>query len=243
MLIPASPSAARDASSGAIYVSTLPTGADAWVDGAYVGRTPVLVDALAPGKHTITAAKTGWENRTGEVMVDAKLPFQFVDFQLERGARAARGFGKLALRSQVQIGELTVDGAEAKLGPGGTLDLTQGPHEIAIKTPRGKIVRRVAIYTDTVTNVVLRPGTDEDDRTSVIAPAARYLPPADLNVEGRRLTIRHNGHFVTGTVGELSMRVDGSSTTFDSAPTFIDGKLYLPLELFVRIGAAPLQIR
>ena len=193
--------------------------------------------------HRLRQASTGWDNRTGEVVVDGKLPFQFVDVQLDRSARAPRGMGRLALHVQMKIEEVSIDGAETRLAPDGTLDLSPGPHEVQIRTARGKIVRHVAIYADTTTNVVLRAGADEGDRTAVIAPASRYLSPSDMVLDGRRLVIRHNGHFVTGNVGDRTLRVDGSSTTFDSAPTFIDGKLYLPLELFVRIGAAPLQVR
>jgi len=67
--------------------------------------------------------------------------------------------------------------------------------------------------------------------------------PADILVEGSRLVIRHNGHSVTGTLGSDAMLVDGSAVRFASAPTLVGGKLYLPLELYVRIGAVPLNSR
>jgi hypothetical protein len=46
---------------GGAFVTTLPLGADIWVDGAYVGRTPAFVDLLSVGKHTIVVTRTGWE--------------------------------------------------------------------------------------------------------------------------------------------------------------------------------------
>src|SRR5579884_2488771 len=46
---------------GGLYVNSLPTGADVWVDGSYIGRTPLLVDGLRAGKHAITVTKAGWK--------------------------------------------------------------------------------------------------------------------------------------------------------------------------------------
>jgi hypothetical protein len=37
------------------------------------------------------------------------------------------------------------------------------------------------------------------------------------------------------------MRIDGEAATFDTPPAMIGGKLFLPLDLFVRIGAVPLR--
>ena len=237
------PAAARETSSGAIYLTTLPSGADAWVDGAYVGRSPVLVDALAPGRHRITAAKTGWESRELEIVVSPKLGFQFVDFQLQRAARAPKASGKLAVHTQLRIDALAVDGTPVKLSRGATVDIDPGPHELTIKTARGKIVRHVVIYAETTTNVVLRGNGDEEERAVVVAPASNYLPDDEVTLDGRRVTIRHNGHAVSGELGDPTMRIDGAAMTFDSAPALVGGKLYLPLDLYVRIGAVPLRAR
>lgn len=238
----ASPAGARDAS-GAIYLTTLPSGADAWVDGAYVGRSPVLVDALAPGRHRITTAKTGWESRELEIVVSEKLGVQFVDFQLQRSTRAPKASGKLAIHAQIPIETLAIDGVPVKLSRAATLELDPGPHELAIKTARGKSVRHIVVYAETTTNVVLRGNVDEEERAIVVAPASNYLPDDEVTLEGRRVTIRHNGHSVSGELGAPTMRIDGASMTFDSAPSLIAGRLYLPLDLYVRIGAVPLRAR
>lgn len=239
----AGPVSAREVASGAMYLTTLPTGADVWVDGAYVGRTPVLVDGLTAGKHTVTAAKTGWDSHEVDVAVGLKPAFQFVDFQLARSARAPRANGKLAVRSSVPVDSIAIDGIPVMLNAGATLDLAPGPHEITLRTARGKTVRRVLVYAETITNLVLREPVDDDARAAVVAPAASYLSPADILIEGSRLVIRHNGHSVTGTLGSDAMLVDGSAVRFASAPTLVGGKLYLPLELYVRIGAVPLNSR
>src|ERR1700716_3324697 len=42
---------------GSLYVTTLPTGADVWIDGTYVGHSPLVLGALAPGRHTVGLTK------------------------------------------------------------------------------------------------------------------------------------------------------------------------------------------
>jgi hypothetical protein len=239
----AAPAVARDPSGAAVSVTTLPAGADTWVDGAYVGRTPVLVDALVSGHHTITTAKTGWESREVDVVVSERLPFQFVDLQLSRAPGAARGTGKLVIHAQVPLEGVLVDGAPVGVSKMAPIDLDPGPHELTFRTARGKTVRRIVIYAETTTNVVFRGRADEGDRAVVVAPAFNYLPASEVAVDGKHLMIRHNGHHVTGLIGDPTMRIDGSETSFDSAPSLVGGKLYLPLDLYLRIGAVPLRAR
>ncbi|MDQ6941717.1 MAG: PEGA domain-containing protein, partial [Candidatus Eremiobacteraeota bacterium] len=56
---------------GSLYVTTLPTGADVWIDGTYVGRSPLVLGALAGGRHTIGLTKTGWDPLQLDVSVVA----------------------------------------------------------------------------------------------------------------------------------------------------------------------------
>ena len=238
-----SPAVAGDAPLGTIYLTTLPSGADTWVDGAYIGRSPVLIDALTLGKHTITAAKTGWVSREMHVSVSEQVPFQFVDFQLERDPNAPPANGTLALHAGVPIRTVTVDGAPAKPAPGNKVEIAPGEHDITVETEHGEFHRHVFIYPDTTTNVVLRSGTENADHAIVVAPTTNYLPSSEVTVDGKRIEIRHNGHIATGMLGDATMRIDGNVTTFNTPPAVIGGKLFLPLDLYVRIGALPLRTR
>ena len=233
---------AADAS-GAIYVVTLPAAADVWVDGAYVGRTPVLVDGLPGGRHMITAAKTGWETREVDVKVGASPAFQFVDFALDRSAHAPRASGKIALHVAQRFEAPTVDGIAVKPAADGTLEVPTGPHEIALRLGGRRLVRHVFVYAGTTTNVVVREGSTNDERAAVVAPVNTYLPPSDVVVDGRRITIRHNGHRVAATLGEAEMSIDGAPVSFETPPAIVEGKLYLPLEVYVRIGALSPRLR
>ncbi len=226
---------------GAIYLTTLPSGADTWVDGAYIGHSPVLVDALGLGKHTITAAKTGWVSRELRVTVSDRDPLQFIDVQLERDPSAAPVNGTLAFHAGLPIRTVTVDGTPVKLSSAGKLDMAPGEHTVAVETSGGRFERQVDIYPDTTTNVVVRIGSEGANRAIVVAPVTNYLPATDVNVDGKRISIRHNGHAVSGTLGDATMRIDGAAATFDTPPAMIGGKLFLPLDVFVRIGAVPLR--
>jgi len=237
-----SPAGARTAL-GTIYLTTLPSGADTWVDGAYIGRSPVLIDALSIGKHTITASKTGWVSRETHVTVTDSMPFQFVDFQLERDPSAPPSTGTLALHTGIPIRSVDVDGTIAKLLAGNKLEIEPGEHDVTIETPRGDFHRHVIIYPDTTTNVILRSGVVNADRAIVVAPTTNYLPSSEVTLDGKRIEIRHNGHVATGTLGDATMRIDGNLTTFDTPPAVVGGKLFLPLDLYVRIGAVPLRVR
>src|SRR5215469_4113776 len=65
----ASPTTTQLPPHGGAFITTLPLGADIWVDGAYVGRTPAFVDLLAAGKHTIVVTRTGWEAQRATIDV------------------------------------------------------------------------------------------------------------------------------------------------------------------------------
>jgi hypothetical protein len=244
LILLAPPSAfARDSVAGTIYVTTLPTGADTWVDGQYIGRTPLLIDALGSGPHTVTTAKTGWLSHEVKVTITEQRPFQFVDFQLDRDTNAPPVNGMLSLHADAPIKTVNVDGLPVKLVAGRSIDLPPGEHDVLIETAHDRYKRHVEIYPDTTTNVVLRPGAGGGGRAIVVAPASNYLAPSDITVEGKRIEIRHNGHNAAGTLGDPTMRIDGDAFTFDTAPTMIGGKLFLPLDLYVRLGAVPLRTR
>jgi hypothetical protein len=240
LLVAAMPAGARDDAGGTIYLTTLPSGADTWVDGQYIGRTPLLIDALAPGTHTVTTAKTGWLSHELKVTITDQKPLQFVDFQLDRDTNAPPVPGTLSLHADAPIRNIDVDGLPVKLIAGRRIDLPPGEHEIVVEAGRDRFRRQIDIYPDTITNVVLRQGAG-GGRAIVVAPASNYLSPSEITVDGKHIEIRHNGHIAAGTLGDPTMRVDGDAFTFDTAPSMIGGKLFLPLDLYVRIGAVPLR--
>lgn len=222
------------ASTGSVYVTTLPSGADVWLDGVYVGRTPLVIDALAAGRHTIGITKSGWNARQLDVSVEGgQTTLSSTRLQLTPRASVASP-GSIAIRGLKPVA-VRIDGAAAVPAKDGTYPAASGTHELVVQTSRGKATREVTVWPQTRTDVVLLP--EGDARASVVAPADDFLPKNAVRVEGERVIIRFNHHEVLGRVGETSYRVDGRSVDYDAAPSVVGSRLYLPMDLLRSISA------
>jgi hypothetical protein len=215
------------APSGAVYVTTLPSAADVWIDGTYAGRTPMLLDDLVAGRHRLSLTRAGWTTQDIAVSVVAGTTSLSI-VQLERAAgRAPQASGSLVVRGPVQVRR--IDGLAAKADATGAYVLPAGMHEVEAEAKGKTVERTVMIYPDVKTGVVLQ--SDVDVPPAVVAPAEDYLAPDAVSVTGAHVTIRAAGHIVFARIGSIGYRVDGRDTTYDAAPTLIGGKLYLPLAL------------
>jgi len=74
---------------GTVIIKSVPAGADLYVDGVLKGTTPLLIDALTPGPHTVLLQKSGYEDyrdvvTTASGMVleynEVLVPFQRTGF-------------------------------------------------------------------------------------------------------------------------------------------------------------------
>ena len=52
----------RIADTGSVFIQSNPSGGDVYVDGILQGKTPLLVDALSPGAHSVLIRKTGYND-------------------------------------------------------------------------------------------------------------------------------------------------------------------------------------
>lgn len=214
---------------GSLYVTTLPSGADVWVDGTYVGRSPLVADALAGGHHTLGVAKTGWRPLQLDVtVVSGQTTISSTRLELERtGLRPAPG--SIAIHGIVPQ-ETFVDGVATARAKDGSYPASAGTHELAVRTAGGRISRSVTVWPQTRTDVVLQPEV-EAPRPSVVAPAEDYLPKSAIRVEGEKVVVRYGGHEVVAHFGVTAYRVDGKVVDFGDAPTLVGPRLYLPLDL------------
>jgi len=220
---------------GSLYVTTLPTGADVWIDGTYVGRSPLVLGALAGGRHTVGLTKTGWNPLQLEVSVVAGQ----TTLSSTRLERAKTGGlhplpGWIVLHGTVRAAFL--DGFPAVPANDGTIAVAAGTHELSARTPRGKITRAVMVWPGTRTEVVLQPEA-EAVRPSVVAPAEDYVPRGAIKLVGDKVVVRYGGHEVIGHIGSTSYRVDGKLVDYGEAPTMIGSRLYLPLDLLTTLSA------
>ena len=225
-----------ETTSGGVYVTTLPAGADVWVDGTYVGRAPVLVDALVPGHHALTITKTGWVVREVDVSV-AGGEVAMSSTRLNAGPRAFAGTasGAIVVRGVPAGAVLTLDTAPFSPASNASVTLPAGPHRIGMTTSHGRSSRAFTVLPDTTTDVVLVESRDADSRSPVVAPAEDYLPTDAFELEGKKIVVRYAGHTVVAHVGETSVRLDGTTVAYGSAPETIGGKLYLPVELLEKL--------
>jgi hypothetical protein len=217
---------------GAIWVTTLPSGADVWLDGAYVGRSPLVVDALAAGEHKLTLTMTGW---TPQDVTASVLPAQTVTTAvvLARGSGRAGGSGTVALVG-ARPATVTVDGEAVAVAKDGTLALAAGTHELAFAAPSGRTVKTVTVYPQMRTELLVT--TESTPRSAVIAPVDDYLPAGAYRIDGTQLVVRYGGHDVVARIGATRYEIDRRDTSYDAAPTMINGRLYLPVDLLLLLN-------
>lgn len=220
---------------GALYVTTLPSGADVWVDGTYTGHSPLVLDALGAGRHTLSLTKTGWVAQNIDVSIVAgSTALSSVELQRAPG-RLRTELGSIGIRG-LTVKALLIDGIEAKPDRLGLYPVPAGSHEIVVLSTAGKASRIVTVYPEMRTDVVLH--DDGKQSPAVVAPASGYLPASAIRIDADRVTISYGGHNVAAQFGSTTYKVDGRSMQFDSAPTLIGSKLYLPLELLARFKPA-----
>ncbi|BDE05800.1 hypothetical protein WPS_10760 [Vulcanimicrobium alpinum] len=221
---------------GSIYVTTLPSGADVWVDGTYIGRSPLVLDALPAGRHTVGLAKPGWNAEQLDVSVVTGQTASSSTRLLRDKRSSGAGDGTIALHG-MPYEAVWLDGAAANPGRDGTFSAPAGGHALIVRTAKGKITRLVTVWPQTRTDVVVQPDA-APVRPSIVAPADEYLPPSAVQVDGEKIVIRFGGHDLVGHLGSTTYRLDGRSAEYDAAPTLIGNRLYLPLVLLTEVSSS-----
>ncbi len=213
---------------GSVYVSSLPSGADVWIDGSYIGRTPVLIDGLRTGKHSLTVTKTGWK-------------VEEIDSEIAPGATTPAWVQLTALKPPPATGSLVLDGVEsgARVSIDGQsarsvqarYEIPAGQHHLTVREPAAKFERDVTIYPDQTTHVLLL--APAQSHSAIVAPISDYMPANAAKIQGDRLVVRWNAHSVKGRLGDAKFIVDGREVVYDAPAGMVGGKLYLPLELLL----------
>jgi hypothetical protein len=220
---------------GGVYVTTLPSGANVWIDGTFVGRAPVLVDALPPGHHAVTLTKSGWTAQEVDISINPReIAMSSTRLVQAPQADPGAGPGTVLVRGAPPGATLSLDGVS--VGVGKTQNVPPGPHQITMTTTHGRTTRKFVVLPDTTTEVVLdEPHPGGDSHSAVVAPAEDYLPTDAFSVAGKKIVVRYGGHLVVAHFDDADIRLDGATVTFDAAPQEIGGKLYLPLELLQQL--------
>ena len=215
---------------GGLYISSLPSGADVWVDGSYIGRTPLLIDGLRAGKHAVTVTKAGWKVEEEDQNVTAGITTP-ATVQLEP-AKPLKVQGKIALHGLDRLAKVSIDG-----GPWMRLqneyDAPVGTHRLSIREPESKFERMILVYPDQTTHVLF--AAPAETHSAVVAPVSDYLPGNAAKVTGNRVVVRWGGHVAVGHLGDARFLVDGRDVVYDAPAGMVSGRLYLPLDLLLTI--------
>jgi len=206
-----------------------------WVDGTYVGRSPVFADALAAGRHTIGLARAGWAAQQVEATVVAgQTTLSALRLEPAQPAVPLAG-GTLAIHG-VDVLAVTIDGVAVARGKDGTYPASAGSHELSVRTAHGKFTRAVTVWPQTRTDVVLQT-TAVAVRPSVVAPADDYLAPGAILIDGDKIVIHAPGHEATAHLGSTTYRLDGRTLDYASPPALIGQRLYLPIDFLTALTA------
>lgn len=235
---------------GSAYVTTLPAGASAWLDGAYVGQTPIYVDDLLPGSHAVTLSRGGWqpENASFDVLVGRATAVSVV---MERvvspiGPVAAeqKGEGSISVRSGPAGTKVSVDGVAAGALPLDAIPAQAGYHIVTLLTPgpQGeKSVRVVDVYPDTTTVVALSTGSAPlvvaQPGDDVLEPLDSVVPSTDVVVSGTDVIVHFQNVELECAIGSRSYTLNGKAGTLDVAPALVGDRVFVPRSLLQRIEA------
>jgi len=214
--------------SGSLYVTSLPSGADLWVDGVHMGQTPMLVGALYRGRHTLTLVKSGWATQDAAFRV-APDSVAMQNRYLVRLGSAGPGRDGAALFHLSPGTKIRVDG----IAPPSTaepLPLRAGTHEVEVELNALRYRREFTILPEMTTEVLLRDAPTAR-MPSVVAPVDSQIPAASITVQRTKFIIRYHEHLAVGHLGDPNIRVDAQSIRIEPAPVLLDGKLYLPVDI------------
>lgn len=215
---------------GGLYLTSLPNGADVWVDGSYIGRTPLLIDGLRDGRHAVTVTKAGWkvEQLSEDVATGVTTP---ATVMLEPLAPIPSN-GAIALHGLHAGAQVFIDGHTAQ-PPEPLYHVPAGTHSIVVIERALRFERRVTVYPNQTTHLLFH--APRRTHSAVVARADDYLPSSSIVVNHGRLVIRSGGHLVVGHIGDSRFLVDGREVVYDAPAGFVRNRLYLPLRLILLV--------
>lgn len=136
---PAAPPGAAEfsAASARLLIRSMPGGAQVTVNGERRGATPLTVQDLAYGTHTVRVTRPGYEPDTRRVTLSRRQPSASVTFTLDpvRAAEPARpaGAGGLVVESRPAGARVVLDGKPVGTTPLVLADVGAGPHQVRLE--------------------------------------------------------------------------------------------------------------
>ncbi len=234
------PAAATDGH-GSVYVTTLPPGANVWMDGNYLGDSPLFVDGLDGGRHFLTLTHSGWQPQSTAVDVTvgrvAAVSAVLAANPSQQRAAQSSTKGTLSVRGAAGA-KVFVDGIALAM-PYESQPESSGDHILLIQRGNVRSTSSIRIYPDTTTTVSLAPRSSAANETAtqdMLAALTDYVPASDFTVSGDEIAIHHNGIELECAVGSRTYVLNGKPGTLSVSPAMVGGKPYLPVSLLDRIA-------
>jgi hypothetical protein len=229
---------------GGIYITTLPPGATVWVDGRYLGETPLYVDGLEGGRHVILLTRAGWQplNTSADVTVGRVSTLSAVLSLTGPGRTTSTPAKGSLLVRDAQGTKVYVDGT-ALAASSEAVTLSAGQHILAVVRGTTRSVSSFTIYPDTITTISLAPKLNQNVGPSggsedVLASLVDYVPANDFVVNGDDITIHYKNIELECTVGSLTYVLNGKPGTLTVAPEMVGDKPFLPVSLLNRLAGS-----
>lgn len=226
---------------GSVFVTTLPPGATVWLDGTYMGETPLFVDGLDGGRHSMTLTRAGWQPQSAGIdvtvgrvtTVSAVLTANPVSHVLAGSAK-----GVLSIRG-ANGAKVFVDGMPLQ-EPYESQSVKSGNHILLVVRGSDRDSRSIRVYPGTTTTISLAPRgaiTTGGEGEDMLAALADYVPANDFTVSGDEITVHYKGIELECTVGSRTYFLNGKPGTLSVAPAMVGAKPYLPMSLLTRIAS------
>jgi hypothetical protein len=229
---------------GSVYVTTLPPGATVWMDGRYVGETPLFIDDVIPGHHSVLLTRSGWQPvSTGTDVNMGSIGYVTAVLSQNAPGHNAGTPAKGALQIRdAQAVKVWVDGI-AVTAFDQPQPLAAGDHILAVTRGSQRTASSFRIYPGTTTTISLAPPVQNQaaaqGNEDELGALADYVPPNDFVVNGDDITIHYRGLEVECAVGSLTYTLNGKPQSLSVAPAMVGDKPYLPMSLLQRLAKGP----
>ena len=110
---------------GSVSISTIPSNAEIYLDGEYLGTSPMTIPNVEQGKYTVLLKKDGYNEVITSVSVTA-------DSENFLSKTLTQKTGSVSISTNPTGSQVTIDGRDVGVSPLAVDDLTLGSHIIAL---------------------------------------------------------------------------------------------------------------
>jgi hypothetical protein len=161
--------------SGEIRISSIPPGAEIYLNGTYMRDTPTRLSGLSQGNYTVRLEKEGYTAWEKKVIVRASEPLDL------RGVKLQEALGWLNLHVSPWA-DVYHKGKKVGTTPLANIPLQEGTHKLLLKNPPLNIEREITV--EIVAGKVTKKGVDIMDGVKGVLKI-KVHPWADVYVDGK----------------------------------------------------------